>query len=587
MKTKKLTAILLACAIMFCGCGTAAQTAGEQEKVQEEDVGEEAEGEETAEEKEAEVSMEAEEEAETEGESEEDAETEEAEEEVPVFVEDQNVYGNSIGNIYNNGNFVYNEEDGCLYFYTIYNWSMVKTDPETGDTEVLTDVPMWMYNLYEGKLYSVEITSDKRPGKIYVYDLESNEPEVFSNVEADYLQIADGIIYYVDCSDGTLHGLDIESKEDTVLLEEMVYFPVIYKDIIVFQLDSDKESLYSMPRDGGEITKLNDVRSYNPIIYHDRIYYKALDSDEQYTVRSMNLDGSDEEIILSEGVLTMNLYDGVLYYVPQDTPSKILYIDLSDETREIQDIEMGDKLRSALKDTYGTRELQIVRYMPIQFSGGFMFFTDTMKIDDLTYTDEYLYKIDTGEVFIIPEFCTKKGDTAAQTEAGANESALSGSGQTAEAGANSSSNSSIPAETNQVSDKDAQARAVAQSIADSIPAGSDLERVRAAAAAVAGYCSRATYTSDDPDYKTPYGVLCKGVYTCAGATRALGLVLECMGYSWSHANANQWTHQWCELTMDGQKGWADGMGGLADYGECPFATGGTYTGPDGTTYFVQ
>ena len=458
---------------------------------------------------------------------------------------------------------------------------MVKTDPETGHTVELTDTAMGMYNLYEGKLYSVEITSELHPGKVYVYDLQSKEPEVFREEAADYLQLADGILYFVDCTDGSLRMMDVEDKEETVLLEEMVYFPVVYKDLIIFQLDSDKESLYSMPRAGGEITKLNDVRSYNPIVYQDRIYYKALDSDEQYTLRGMNLDGSGEEIILSEGILTMNLYDGILYYVPQDTPNKVMYIDLSDEIKEARSLELGDEIRTALKRIYGTPELQIVQYRPVQISGGYMFFMDMMKIEELLYHDEYIYKLDTNEFFVIPEYCTDK-EAAVKPEAGTDGAAVSGSVQPAGSGENAGAAPAASAET----DKDAQARAVAQSIADSIPAGSDLERVRAAAAAVAGYCSRATYTSDDPDYKTPYGVLCKGVYTCAGATRALGLVLECMGYSWSHANANQWTHQWCELTMDGQKGWADGMGGLADYGECPFATGGTYTGPDGKTYFI-
>ena len=134
--------------------------------------------------------------------------------------------------------------------------------------------------------------------------------------------------------------------------------------------------------------------------------------------------------------------------------------------------------------------------------------------------------------------------------------------------------------------KDTQARAVAQQIADSITGNSDLEKVRQAAEIIAIYCMNSTYTSSDPDYRTPYGLLCKGVYTCAGATRALGLVLECMGYSWEHVNKNQWTHQWCKVTMDGQVGWADGMGGIADYGECPFATGEPYIDENGVIYFV-
>lgn len=140
--------------------------------------------------------------------------------------------------------------------------------------------------------------------------------------------------------------------------------------------------------------------------------------------------------------------------------------------------------------------------------------------------------------------------------------------------------------TQVMTEMETQEETVAQQIADSITGNSDLEKVRQAAQIVAEYSWNAVYTTEDPDYQTAYGVLCKGVYTCAGSTRALGLVLECMGYSWSHVNENQWSHQWCSVVMDGQQGWADGMGGIADYGECPFATGGTYVDSDGQWYII-
>lgn len=85
------------------------------------------------------------------------------------------------------------------------------------------------------------------------------------------------------------------------------------------------------------------------------------------------------------------------------------------------------------------------------------------------------------------------------------------------------------------------------------------------------FSSNATYTTDDPDYQSPYGVFVKGVYTCAGSTRALGLVLTCMGYEWEHVNEGEWSHQWCRLTMDGQTGYADGQVGLVGYGVHPVA----------------
>ena len=85
---------------------------------------------------------------------------------------------------------------------------------------------------------------------------------------------------------------------------------------------------------------------------------------------------------------------------------------------------------------------------------------------------------------------------------------------------------------------------------------------------VAAYCDNCIYGSDtNKYYRSPYGVFVAGVYTCAGTTRALGRVLDYMGYSWQHVNENKWSHQWCIVTMDGQAGYADGMGGIAGYGE--------------------
>jgi len=118
-----------------------------------------------------------------------------------------------------------------------------------------------------------------------------------------------------------------------------------------------------------------------------------------------------------------------------------------------------------------------------------------------------------------------------------------------------------------VQEKNKQALAVAQQIAAFVPKErSDIERVSLAANIVAYYCSFDQYTMEGKDYRTPYGVFIKGEYSCAGATRALGMVLECMGYSWKHVNENQYGHQWCELMMDGQIGYADGQTGRVGYG---------------------
>lgn len=98
---------------------------------------------------------------------------------------------------------------------------------------------------------------------------------------------------------------------------------------------------------------------------------------------------------------------------------------------------------------------------------------------------------------------------------------------------------------------------------------SDLDRVSRAAIYVSAFCSRCKYTMSGKDYSTAYGVFIKKEYSCAGATRALGMVLDTMGYKWKHVNENKYSHQWCRLKMDGKTGYADGQVGWAGYGKHP------------------
>ena len=121
-------------------------------------------------------------------------------------------------------------------------------------------------------------------------------------------------------------------------------------------------------------------------------------------------------------------------------------------------------------------------------------------------------------------------------------------------------------------EQSAQADAIAKSIAQSIMSNkklnTDLKRVRAASEKVHEYCMKSTYGADEKRYyRSPYGVFVTKNYTCAGAARALGRVLDFMGYKWTHINPNLWKHQWCELNMDGKKGYADATTGFANYGD--------------------
>ena len=129
---------------------------------------------------------------------------------------------------------------------------------------------------------------------------------------------------------------------------------------------------------------------------------------------------------------------------------------------------------------------------------------------------------------------------------------------------------------NLTADQAAAADAIAKAIADEAMANggdTDGQKIYYAAQLVDQYVKQCTYSNDeDKFYRSPYGVFVANVYTCAGATRAMGRVLEFMGYKWYHPGENQWDHQWVVVKMDGEYGWIDvqksgvymGFGNLLD-----------------------
>lgn len=118
--------------------------------------------------------------------------------------------------------------------------------------------------------------------------------------------------------------------------------------------------------------------------------------------------------------------------------------------------------------------------------------------------------------------------------------------------------------------KKKDALGVAKTIAKCVPKKGkwkDINRVGFAAFYVYLYCLKSEYTMKGTDYREAYGVFITKKYSCAGATRAMGMVLDCLGYKWTHVDENKYTHQWCKLKMDGKTGYVDAMGGACGYGK--------------------
>lgn len=120
----------------------------------------------------------------------------------------------------------------------------------------------------------------------------------------------------------------------------------------------------------------------------------------------------------------------------------------------------------------------------------------------------------------------------------------------------------------QAREADLHAQLLASIILNNPENDTDLKKITEAAKMVDLYSYRPSRREPvGIDYRSPYGLFITKNFTCAGETRALGRVLDFMGYTWTHAHENENTHQWVIVHMDGQIGYADPQGAYVGYGE--------------------
>jgi hypothetical protein len=124
------------------------------------------------------------------------------------------------------------------------------------------------------------------------------------------------------------------------------------------------------------------------------------------------------------------------------------------------------------------------------------------------------------------------------------------------------------------------------------PVISEIQMLAYATGIVNAYCKAGTELTrvqveqtNSKVYRTAYGVFCAHEFTSAGATRALGLIVDYLDeiihqnfpdaapLKWVHVGANTWGLQYCQLACDNHEAYADALNGIAGYGKHPLQGG--------------
>lgn len=550
----------------------------------------------------------------SEPESEEEPEAEpEPEEAAPAFEEDANVYGNSMGNLYNEGIFVECGDGG--YIENNGYGRIIYLDAD-GKATVLDQLNTWHMNYRDGQLFGIQ-------GNLYGETLgllsavidegaEHVAIRLDETVKPETLFLVNDDIYYTDAGTHRLYRYQPEG-EDEILIDTEVYNPVFYKDRIIYQKDADGESLHSVSLTGEEDVKLNDTRSYWPIVYRDKIYYQAV-ADAAYTLRRMELDGSEDTEIAKIRYNNPVVCQDRLFLIDIDHQDILSYLDLTQEEKGIQTTDIGDEageLFAGKEAVFGLDEGAFQSYETEAYgnlsniNNKLMFetFYSDPQDDESTVYFSMMYDSVTDQVAWSPyASCDGKWETSKTTEA-ADGSAESRDGQTqaaagtdtASAEANTAMSDAAPGDEDTTAPKDivplknlANYNSLKKKMTDAefqtaynealkivqpLVGLSQEEQAKGIYSALRAMADNGTvsYSEEAPHYNDAYGYLVNHVASCAGSARTAGLCLNMLGMSYEHVNENQWDHQWCRVNINGTMWIVDPYGMVCAPESAPYA----------------
>lgn len=417
--------------------------------------------------------------------------------------------------------------------------------------------------MVDGKIYA-NMAQDE---SVIEIDLESGEVTEIRKGGVEYLISADKELYFMDVSDSSLRKISLDSMEETVLVDQPIITPCIYKDTVYFALDSGGHYLCSVPREGGEIVQVNEVCSYMPTVYKDRIYYLGMEN-EKFSIRSMGIDGSEESVIADIDAATMNLFDGRLYYIDGVDMSKIYFIDLEAEVLVPELVDLEAQIKKAVNRyaIESVSEYRLDGYIGLNFQQGHMAFMCIETMDGQQYMDEYIYDEEGDRILPVAYFfvdrevvqTAMKESTKEAKEESANVGETAQSVPQAPARAYPSGNYSpgsvygpklSQAELDQVAD-------AVQAYMNSydFTAMSEYDKV---ATAHDYLCSTCEFAADWRYNRanTAWGALVYHEAQCSGYARAMKALCDAMGVGcyYVHADENAFnpSHQWNEVCIDG------------------------------------
>jgi len=279
-----------------------------------------------------------------------------------TFPNNEEVKGNTPGNIYNGGLFC--EKDGIIYFSNDNdNGSLYMMSSDTTDIKKLYDDKAAYINVDENYIYYIRTVNTKENNSgsilpfnntgIYRINRNGKNLKLISDKPSAYITLKGNHIYYQNYSVDKglyLYRNQTDGSLERLLLMQAVIPAGIYDNRLYYTGANPDHNLYYLDLSSFTTGTYIKGNIAFPVFFGDYIYY--IDRTDN-TVNRMNIDGTDPIVLVNEPCSTFNITNSgkYLYYQVDDSDnSKICRMNLN--TSEIEVLQGGRFKQIHVTDKY-------------------------------------------------------------------------------------------------------------------------------------------------------------------------------------------------------------------------------------------
>lgn len=280
-----------------------------------------------------------------------------------TFLNDEQLVGNTTGNIYNGGLFC--EKDGIIYFSNDNDdGSLYMMNSDTTNIKKIHADKAAYINVDENYIYYLRAnnTRENNSGSILMFNntgiyrinLNGRKLKLISGNPGSYVTLKGNHVYYqnYDVNEGLyLYRNQTDGSLERMLLKEAVIPAAIINNRLYYTgVNKDHNINYLDLLSFTSSTYIEGSFAY-PIFFGEYIYY--MDQSNNYTINRMNKDGTDRFVLVNDRCSTFNITNSgkYLYYQVDDLDnSKICRMNL--ETYEVEVLLEGHYKQIHVTDNY-------------------------------------------------------------------------------------------------------------------------------------------------------------------------------------------------------------------------------------------